>query len=159
MRDLLIVRGAPASGKTTWCLDEGLFQYTITPDDYRQPDYINGYSNRDKQFKVWNRVKHLVEDRMKQGQSLIVLDAQDSGYDQWMELASKYGYEVWFKLMKTPTEECIRRNSERISFARLPDAVMEAAFKWLEDNPVPWPARLLPDEADPIIFFGIGKEE
>ena len=35
MRTLLVMRGAPGAGKTTWIANHGLADYTISPDDIR----------------------------------------------------------------------------------------------------------------------------
>lgn len=153
-KQLLIIRGGPASGKTTWLKEHGLLPYTISPDDIRQELY-NGELG-DSQV-VWKYVQERVLSLLFEGE-FFVLDAQDSLYSMWTDVASKYGYEVWLKVMTTPRSECFKRNAARDGAARLDDCIMMMAFDWLEQHPIPDGANILPDDADPIKFFNLEKE-
>lgn len=153
MRDLLIIRGAPASGKTTWLTENALLPYTLAPDTVRSlyscpvADPVTGelYMDRRYDTKVWNFIEEMMELRMHTGQ-FIVLDAQDSGYNRWIKLAKKYGYRVWYKEMDTPLAVCRERNEHRIGTAKLPFQAMEFAIQWLNANPLPASIKPVPDD-------------
>ena len=151
---LLIIRGGPASGKTTWLEQNHLLKRTISPDNIRMELY-NGELGDPK--VVWRFVELQFESAAFDG-LFFVLDAQDSDYDKLLHKARRYGYDVWFKIMNTPRSECFKRNAAREGAARLDDCVMMMAFDWLEQHPVPEGANILPDDADPIKFFNLEKE-
>ena len=149
MRDLILVRGAPASGKSTWIAENHLEPYTISPDSVRLmysspiPDPATGelHMNMRNEQLVWDFIEDIMTLRMRTGQ-FIVLDAQDGRYDRWIKLAKKFYYNVWFKQIDATKDECLARNAARDPLHRLPDYVMLQAFMWLENNPMPssvWP--------------------
>lgn len=154
MKRLLIIRGGPASGKTTWLAQNNLLELTISPDNIRKELYKGELG--DPRI-VWHFVELQFEMAAFEGR-FFVLDAQDSSYDMWLHKATRYGYEVWFKEMKTPRSECFKRNAARHGAARLPDVVMMVAFDWLEQHPIPDGANLLPEGADPHKFFNLEEE-
>ena len=153
MRDLIIVRGAPASGKSSWIAGTGLAPYAVSPDAARamfscpiadQTTGIIGPNMRNEHL-VWSYVKDAVELRMRMGQ-FIVLDTQASMYHTWLELAKKYRYKVWVKEINTPKEICLKRNAKRRGSVRLPDYAMEQAFMWLENHKLPAYVEPVTDE-------------
>ena len=135
MRDLILLRGAPASGKSTWSREHHLEPYTISPDSVRLmysspvPDPATGemQMNMRNEQHVWDFIEDIMTLRMRTGQ-FIVLDAQDGRYDRWIKLARKYNYRRWYKQIEATREECLARNSARPSLTRLPDYVMLQAF-------------------------------
>ena len=81
MRNLFILRGAPASGKSTWIRENELEPYTISTDGlrllYQSPvTTVEGdkaiSQNNDKQ--VFNLLMEILERRMDNGE-LIIIDA------------------------------------------------------------------------------------
>lgn len=74
MRTLLLFRGSPASGKSTFIKEHNLEQYTLSADKirlmYQSPkmDIDGRYiisCNNDK--KVWKSLFHILEQRMSRG--------------------------------------------------------------------------------------------
>jgi predicted kinase len=161
MKNLLIIRGRPASGKTFWLNEHNLIISVISPDDIRLKlcKYTHSMEFAWRPDVTWAYVEAEVRHKMHDG-DFIVLDAQDSDYEKWTELAKQYDYKVWYKEMDTPEDVCMTRNSLRgHDKGQLPDDVMLAAFKWLDEHPVPAEWEKLPDGIDPFKFFYIDRGE
>ena len=86
MRTLLIVRGAPGAGKSTWIEQNGLLPYTLCPDTLRvmcssrelQADGRFAVArNNATEKQTWKIIMDLLEYRMSRGE-LTVLDATAS---------------------------------------------------------------------------------
>ena len=113
MRNLFILRGAPASGKSTWIRENELEPYTISTDGlrlmYQSPvTTIEGdraiSQNNDKQ--VWELLMELLERRMENGE-LVVIDAthyKSSLLNRYKDLVNKYRYRVYVVDFSNVTE-------------------------------------------------------
>lgn len=155
MNNLLIIRGRPASGKTTWLAQTRLIPFVVSPDEIRRKirDYTYSTLFAWRPEVIWNAVEAELRHRMH-NKLFIVLDAQDSDYKRWSELAWSHGYKIWYKEMDTPADVCLERNAKRDDDDRLPDSVMLDAFKWLDEHPIPVPEwQKIPDDIDPFEFF------
>ena len=135
-RKLILTIGAPAVGKSTWLKENGLSPYVLEVDHLRtlvsepiihinkegtiQKDDIN-YG---KEHATWDLLDSLIEQRMNQGQAIIV-DAthlfRDS-FGRYHELAKKYNYKmIGIDFMKdfiakyedNAKEELMKRDSGR----------------------------------------------
>ena len=101
MRDLILMRGAPGSGKSTWIAQNGLEWYTIASDNVRmmwsqpvpEPETGEPTIRLWNENQVWDNIEAMIEYRMKNGQ-FIVLDAQNMKPQRWIKLAEKYRYHV-----------------------------------------------------------------
>ena len=143
MRYLFVLRGAPASGKSTWIKENELEPYTISTDGlrlmYQSPvTTIDGdraiSQNNDKQ--VWDLLMELLERRMENGE-LVVIDAthyKSSLINRYKDLVSKYRYRVYVvDFSNVPEEELKRRNATR-GFRKVPDEVIEKMVVALADT-------------------------
>ena len=143
MRYLFVLRGAPASGKSTWIKENELEPYTISTDSlrlmYQSPiTTVEGdraiSQNHDKQ--VWELLMELLERRMENGE-LVVIDAthyKSSLINRYKELVSKYRYRVYVvDFSNVPEEELKRRNATR-GFRKVPDEVIEKMVVALADT-------------------------
>ena len=83
MRKLLLMFGAPASGKDYWIKQHNLEQYTITPDIFREqfttPKYsitttgqVNKSISPSADREVWQAVSSSVHEHIKRGEFAIV---------------------------------------------------------------------------------------
>ena len=81
MRTLLLMRGAPGSGKSTWIKNHNLEQYTLSPDTVRvmcsslelQPTgefKVSQDGNNEK--VVWEVLFKLLEHRMERGEFTVI---------------------------------------------------------------------------------------
>ena len=81
MRNLFLLRGCPASGKSTFIKQNGLEPYTLSADNirtmYQSPKLgIDGKMGitQSNDGEVWELLMYLLENRMKKGE-LIIVDA------------------------------------------------------------------------------------
>lgn len=165
MRTLLLLRGAPGSGKSTWIKDNGLEPYTISADSIRllfqSPVYDpeTGYCgiSQDNDKAVWKFLYDRVEERMSRGE-FIVIDATNKSVRKWKEYADKHRYRVFVKQFDTPLQECIRRNQLRESWKYVPVNIIVAMHKKIEEEPIPSFAKRIDDMHElnihPVDFSG-----
>lgn len=143
MRYLFVLRGAPASGKSTWIKENELEPYTISTDSlrlmYQSPvTTVEGdraiSQNHDKQ--VWNLLMELLERRMENGE-LVVIDAthyKSSLINRYKELVSKYRYRVYVVDFSNVSEEELKRRNATRGFRKVPDEVIEKMVVALADT-------------------------
>lgn len=152
MRTLVLTRGVPASGKSTFVEKNGLLPFTISLDIYRQ--HFRGLvlgkhgefcisNESDKEvMKLRNKV---MEQRMQRGE-FIVYDATNlvtNKLDVIKKMSKRYRYRVvMIDFMDGVTlEEIIRRDSEREPYKRVGENVISRMWsnyqrqiipKWIE---------------------------
>ena len=143
MRYLFVLRGAPASGKSTWIKENELEPYTISTDGlrlmYQSPvTTIEGdraiSQNNDKQ--VWDLLMELLERRMENGE-LVVIDAthyKSSLINRYKDLVSKYRYRVYVVDFFNVSEEELKRRNATRGFRKVPDEVIEKMVVALADT-------------------------
>ena len=75
MRTLLLMRGCPASGKSTYIKENNLEQYTLSADDLRikiQSPVLTEDGTfaitQKRDFEVWKLLFSLMEGKMKKGE-------------------------------------------------------------------------------------------
>lgn len=164
MRTLLIMRGAPGAGKTTWIAQHGLADYTISPDDMRilcsstamQPsgEFKIAQEQHNEQF-VWKIIFEVLEYRMSRGE-LTVLDATASktkDIKQYKELADKYRYKMYvIDFTDVPLEKCLEQNRQRPEFKRVPDSAVENIYARFATQTVPSGVKVIkPNEFDTVL--------
>lgn len=145
MRTLLLLRGAPGSGKSTWIEENNLQNYTLEADKFRQLTSnpvlgLNGdlHITQDNDRLAWDLLFQALESRMRRGDFTIV-DATHSSqamFNKYRGLIEKYRYKVYYKEFDISLEELEYRNKIRPEHKRVPiDAVKR--IKALIDNTNP----------------------
>ena len=145
MRTLLLLRGAPGAGKSTWIEENNLQNYTLEADKFRQLTSnpvlgLNGelHITQDNDRLAWDLLFQALESRMHRGDFTIV-DATHSSeamFSKYRGLVEKYRYKVYYKNFDVSLEELERRNLTRPEHKRVPlDAVRR--IKALIDNTKP----------------------
>ena len=148
MRILLLFRGSPASGKSTFIEQNGLKQFTLSPDDIRIM-YQSPILNKDGNYtismkndtKVWNTLFNILEERMERGEFIVVdsTNSKTSEFTRYKKLAEKYRYRI-FCIDKTnvPIEECKKRNKNRLpKYKVVPDTVIDNMYSRFSSQNIP----------------------
>ena len=129
MRTLLLLRGAPGAGKSTWVRENNLEEYTIEADKFRQL-ISNPILTEDGNFAItqandnmaWSLLFTALENRMKRG-DFTIIDATHSNenmFRKYKALADKYRYKVYYKQFNTSLDELKHRNLTREEHKRVP---------------------------------------
>ncbi len=132
---LVILRGAPGSGKSTWVRDNDLENCTISMDSLRimmkTPEPVITQEYNDKVYKMFIDI---VETRLSNG-SFTVVDnchVNDRDLKTYYKLCDKHGFEIIEKTFDISLEECLRRNKEREEFRVVPEEVIIKMHKKIE---------------------------
>lgn len=138
MRNLIILRGIPASGKSSWVKNNELEQFTVSSDAlrllYAGVEYdLEGHQRISQKAdkKVWNELYSIVENRMKDGQ-LTVVDAthiSEKSISEYKKLSKKYNYRITIVKFNISLEEALKRNSEREEYKQVPEKVIEDMYE------------------------------
>ena len=142
MRSIIILRGSPASGKSTWVKQMGLENYCLSADGIRllvQSPIMNISKDertisQNNDSYVWQLLFELLEERMKRGE-FVVVDAthsRSSDFSRYNKLCEKYRYRKYYvSFADVPIEECKRRNSLREDYKRVPESVIDKMYSRL----------------------------
>lgn len=142
MKELLLLRGLPASGKSTLIKELELEPYTLSRDDLRMKlgsldQTENGYRiNQKVEREVTELLNSLLEKRMKRGE-FTVIDATHTTSDscsRYKKLAEKYNYKIYYYDLGTSLEECLKRNRQRESYKKVPEVVIEGMHERFKDT-------------------------
>lgn len=122
MRTLLLLRGAPGSGKSTWIKDNNLENYTLEVDHFRKL-ISNPSLSLDGTFQItqkndslaWSLLLETLELRMKRG-DFTIIDATHSNENMFVKykgLLDKYRYKLYYKEFDLELDELLNRNQNR----------------------------------------------
>ncbi|MDU5254091.1 MAG: AAA family ATPase, partial [Veillonella sp.] len=145
MRTLLLMRGAPASGKSQWIRDNNLEAYTLEADHFRMllrsPSLgENGwYISQEDNGPAWKLLLDCLEKRMING-DFVVLDATHTtskAVNAYKELLNKYKYTVYYYEPDTSLEDCLARNAARADYKRVPEQVIHRMYKMIKTSTLP----------------------
>lgn len=145
MRTLLLLRGAPGSGKSTWITENGLENYTLEADKFRQLT-SNPVLTLDGETRItqendrlaWALLFEALESRMKRG-DFTIIDATHSSeamFTKYKGLVDKYRYKMYYKNFDISLDELKHRNETRPEHKRIPLQAVER-LKALIDNTTP----------------------
>lgn len=149
MRTLLLTRGAPGAGKTTWIKNNHLEDYCISPDNIRtlcsspelQPSGEFKISQeRNNENAVWEILFKILEHRMSRGEFTVV-DATASktkDIQQYKDLADQYRYRLFIVDFTDVTlETCLAQNKMRPLIKQVPDKAIENIYARFATQKVP----------------------
>ena len=163
MRVLLLLRGSPASGKSTWIEQNVLKPYTLSADDIRllysspiwNPDGTRSI-NQKKNNQAWNTLYAILENRMADGE-FTVIDAtmsKTAEMNRMKKLAQEYRYRVYLvDFTNVPMEEVIKRNENREEYKRVPEKAILNQYARFETQKVPSGITVIsPNELEKIQY-------
>lgn len=164
MRTLLILRGAPGCGKSTWVEQNGLLPYTLCPDTLRvmcssrelQADGRFAVArNNATEKQTWKILFDLLEYRLSRGE-LTVIDATASktkDIQQYKDLAEQYRYRTYVvDFTDVPLETCLKQNKQRHPDKWVPEDSIRNIYARFANQPVPSRVEVIkPNELDKIL--------
>lgn len=148
MNTLILTRGVPGCGKSTWVDNMYYKAYALCPDDIRlmycapemKADGSMCISQKADKY-VWEFVFKVLEQRMKFG-CLTVIDAthtKESAINAYKKLCEKYNYTCYVKdFSDVPLETCLKRNANRVHHYKIvPEEVIERMYNNLANSKIP----------------------
>lgn len=157
MRVLLLLRGAPGCGKSTWIEQNGLKPYALSADEIRQLysgavlTADGGLAiNQSNDTVVWELLYKLLEYRMQNGE-FTVIDATNSKtveMNKYKELCNYYKYRMYcVDFTGIPMEVAKQRNRMRPALKQVPDAAIEKMYARFQTQKIPTGIKVLqPDQ-------------
>lgn len=155
MRVLMLMRGCPGCGKSTFIEYMGWKPYTVIPDEIRMMvgslsqnlDGDEGISQSNESY-VWDKVYELLNKRFEIG-AFTVLDATNSKTEEMSRLknlAIKYKYRIYLIDMTGIPKEIVReRNKYRSpAYKVVPDEVIERQYARFKTNKIPNGINVIP---------------
>lgn len=146
MRTLYLLRGAPASGKSTWIRENHLEPHTISSDEIRLMIQSPVYTKEGKltitqknDSKVWSLLFEMLEDRMKRGEFCII-DATHYKTElirRYKDLISKYRYRAFIvDFTKVDLETLLERNSKRDVYKFVPEEAIRKMYSVFQSEDI-----------------------
>lgn len=133
---LILMRGAPGSGKSTLIKNSGLSNYAISLDELRR--LLAAEENSQLPISVnkeaYALLHSILQTRVQKGK-LIILDAVNASVDHIkdsIELAENYGYNVVYFQMQTSLEQCLENNLCRPVYSRASEEKIRKFHKMIE---------------------------
>lgn len=156
MRVLLLFRGAPGCGKSTFIDTNCLRPYALSADEIRlqmQSSQQTIYGEEEVSLKnekeVWDTLYKLLETRMRHGE-FTVIDATNSKtveMNKYKDLCEKYRYRIFcIDMTDLPIEECKKRNAGRISLKRVPEETIDKMYARFRTQKIPSGIKVLKPE-------------
>ena len=142
MRTLLLMQGAPGSGKSYWIKENNLEQYTLSADNIRtmlsspilnENGKMTITQKNDKY--VWDLLFQILENRMKNG-DFTVIDAthnNDKTIKRYKELCDTYKYTMFIKKIDTPLEQCLINNKNRYEYKNVPEDKIRLMYNRIQN--------------------------
>lgn len=139
MRNLVVLRGCPGAGKSTWIKENGLEPYTLSPDNIRMmasapvltTEGTDMTISQENETYVWSLLYELLEKRMQNGDFTIIdaTHSRSTDFSRYNDLCSTYRYRKYVvSFTDVPKEVCIERNHNRDAYKRVPDNVIEKMY-------------------------------
>lgn len=143
MRNLVILRGAPGSGKSTWIEKNNLKSYTLCADDIRlmaeAPVLVAHKTHRtisqSNDNYVWSLLFEFLEKRMQRGEFVIVdaTHSRSTDFSRYKKLAGKYRYRTFYvDFSDIPIEVCKEQNMMRDNYKIVPDKAIDKIYSRLK---------------------------
>lgn len=171
-RTLVLLRGAPGSGKSFWIREHNLQKYTICPDELRtlcssmelkSDGTFRITQEQENEKKVWNILFEILEHRMSRG-DFTVIDATASktkDIQQYKDLAEHYRYRMYIvDFTDIPIEVCLKQNKMRPEEKWVPEEAIKNIYARFATQAVPKGIKVIKrDEFDTLLEKPIDVSE
>lgn len=170
MRVLLLMRGAPGCGKSTFIDSHGLRPYALSADEIRllcqsPKQTVEGTTeiSTENESTVWQTLFKILDIRMKKGE-FTVIDATNSKtveMNRYKEMCDTYRYRMFcIDFTDLPIEECKRRNAQRIPLKQVPEACIDKMYSRFKNQKIPSGIKVIkPEELDSIYIKQFNMSE
>lgn len=145
MKLLLVLRGIPGCGKSTWIKEHDLEEYTLSPDNIRllfsAPELgLDGkYHISSKCDKyVWSFLNERLEARMKNGDTTVIdaTHTKESYLKDYKKLCKQYNYRMIIVDFSSIDLDTVKsRNYRRESYKQVPEEVIDRMYQQIS-NPL-----------------------
>ena len=170
MRTLLLLRGAPGVGKSTYIEKNGLKPYTLCADDIRllcQSPVLSANGNTEitqsNDGTVWKTLFTLLEVRMQRGEFTVIdaTNSKTSEMNKYKKLCQEYRYRIFLvDFTNVPIEECKKRNKLRPVMKQVPEAVIDKMYSRFKTQGIPSGITIIkPEELDKVFMKKIDLSE
>lgn len=170
MRTLLLFRGAPGVGKSTYIEKNGLKPYTLCADDIRllcQSPVLSVNGNTEitqsNDGTVWKTLFTLLVVRMQRGEFTVIdaTNSKTSEMNKYKKLCQEYRYRIFLvDFTDVPIEECKKRNSLRATMKQVPEAVIDKMYSRFKTQGIPSGITVIkPEELDKVFMKKIDLSE
>lgn len=141
-RRLILMRGAPGSGKTSLINNSGLFNYAISLDELRRllAAEENGQLPTSVNKETYALLYSILQTRVQKGR-LIILDAVNASIDHLkdsLDLAENTGYRIVYYQMPTSLENCLENNLRRSIYSRASEEKIRRFHNIVETTHLPY---------------------
>lgn len=163
MRTLILLRGAPGCGKSTWIKENGLKPYALSADDLRllcqspvlQVDGTTGISQSNDKY-VWKTLFQLLEIRMRNGEFTVIdaTNSKTSEMKRYKDLCDAYRYRIFcVDFTDIPIDVTKKRNANREITKRVPEEVIDKMYSRFATQKIPSGIKVnRPDELDSVFM-------
>ena len=143
MRYLIILRGIPSSGKTTFIKENGLGPFTLSSDDYRLKlsapipslETYNLVINQSVNNHAFKNLYADLEYRMQHGEFTIVDSTHTTkkSFEKYKTLCKKYFFRMFVLEFDTDAETCIERDKHR-GFRKVGEDVIKKMAEQMKEK-------------------------
>lgn len=164
MRTLVLMRGCPGCGKSTFIKEHNLEPYVLSADQIRL-QYCSPILNLEGNYCisqrndniVWDKLFEMLEYRMELGCFTIIdaTNSKTSEMQRYKDLCQKYRYRIYcIDMTDIPIEVCKVRNNTREPYRRVPEEVIDNIYSRFATQKIPGGIKVIkPSEFDEVMRF------
>lgn len=131
MAKLILTRGLPGSGKTTWAMNwvnEDIFSRVRVNRDNILRMISTCYVSMNTEL-VRDILCNIVELALKHGKDVVLDGVNLNNTERYLDIAKKYNATVEYKDFKVSLEECLKRNKKRHKDEIIPEELIRGIYE------------------------------